>query len=331
MNKILSGKKVLVTGAGGFIGSHLSRRLVELGADVTALVLYNSNSDIENLSFLSKDITSQMKIVFGNIEDPFFVDNLCKNQDYIFHLAALIGIPYSYIAPASYVRTNIEGTVNILEAVKKYQNIRMLHTSTSEVYGTANYTPIDESHPLQGQSPYSASKIAADKMVESYYKSFEMPVVTVRPFNTYGPHQSARAVIPTIISQALKSDKIKLGSLTPQRDMTYVEDTVSGFIAAAVADSIEGETINLGVGKAATIGEIADRIFKIMGKDIEIITDDNRHRPEKSEVLKLISDNSKAHDMMNWSPEISLENGLKITIEHIERYIDRYDTDKYIT
>lgn len=330
MTSKLSGKKILVTGAAGFIGSHLTKELVEQGASVTALVMYNARSDIENLAFLPQETLKEINITFGNIEDPFFVDQLCAGQDYIFHLAALIGIPYSYVAPASYVRTNIEGTVNILEAVKKHQTARLLHTSTSEVYGTADYSPIDESHPLKGQSPYAASKIGADKMAESYFRSFETPVVTVRPFNTYGPHQSARAVIPTIISQALKGSSVKLGALSPQRDMTYVSDTVKGFIAAAIAESIEGETINLGVGKTATIGEIADMIFNIMGKDIEIISDESRMRPEKSEVLRLVSDNEKAKNKMGWKPEISLRQGLQQTIQHIENNINCYNTDTYI-
>jgi len=330
MNHELSGKTVLVTGACGFIGSHLCHKLQSHGAKVTALVQYNSRSDIGNLKFLPKASLSDMEILFGNVEDAFFINKICEGQDYIFHLAALIGIPYSYVAPASYVRTNVEGTMNILQAARQHKPTRILHTSTSEVYGTAEYAPIDELHPLQGQSPYSASKIGADKMAESYFKSFEVPVVTVRPFNTYGPHQSARAVIPTIITQALKGDHVKLGSLSPQRDMTFVSDTVDGFICAAIAPNIDGEVINLGVGKTASIGEIADLIFDIMGKDIEIKIDETRVRPEKSEVLKLISENKKALECMNWSPKMSLRDGLAETIKHIEAHLDEYQVDGYI-
>lgn len=326
----LLGKKTLVTGAGGFIGSHLCEELVREGAHVKALVKYNARSDIGNLVFLPKDILNQIEIVFGNVEDSFFVDTVCEDIDYIFHLAALIGIPYSYVAPLSYIRTNINGTLNLLEAMRKNDITRILHTSTSEVYGTADYAPINEAHPLKGQSPYSASKIGADKIAESYYRSFDVPIVTVRPFNTYGPHQSARAVIPTIISQALKSDRIRLGSLDPQRDMTYVRDTARGFISAAVAPNVEGETFNLGIGQTSSIGDIAKMIFEIMGRDIAIELDQDRVRPDKSEVFKLISDNSKAKDILRWEPEVSLKEGLEKTIEHIQKHIDYYSVDRYI-
>lgn len=325
----IKGRRVLVTGAGGFIGSRLAVKLVEEGADVTAMVRYNSASDVGNLKFVNEEIRSKIKISFGNVEDSNYVQSQVKDQEIIFHLAALIAIPYSYVAPLSYVRTNVEGTLNVLESARYYSVDRVVHTSTSEVYGTALTVPIAEGHPLQGQSPYSASKISADKIVESYYKSFDLPVVTVRPFNTYGPTQSARAFIPTIISQAIKQDHIKLGSLDPVRDMTFVSDTVNGFMAAAQVTKIEGETINLGTGSAYTIGEFAEKILKLMGSDKNIITDKARIRPNKSEVGRLISDNSKALELLDWQPHTHLEDGLLETIEFIKKNINLYHTEKY--
>jgi nucleoside-diphosphate-sugar epimerase len=239
------------------------------------------------------------------------------DQEIVFHLAALIAIPYSYVAPRSYVRANVEGTLNVMEAARRLEIPRVVHTSTSEVYGTAMYAPIDEKHPLQGQSPYSASKIGADKIAESYYLSFSTPVVTLRPFNTYGPRQSARAFIPTVISQALELPEIKLGSLDPRRDMTFVRDTALGFIAAGITEGIEGETINLGVGATDSIGQIAQRILDLMGCATPITQDPARVRPEKSEVLKLISDNTKAKNLLNWTPQVSLDEGLLETIAFI--------------
>lgn len=325
----LKRKNILVTGAGGFIGSHLCEALVGEGANVTALVKYNARGSIGNLEFADKSKAEQMEIIAGNIEDPHFVREICANKDIIFNLAALIGIPYSYIAPSSYVRTNIEGTVNILEAARLHGTKRIIHTSTSETYGSADYEPIDEAHPLKGQSPYSASKIGADKMAESYYRSFDVPVITIRPFNTYGPRQSARAVIPAIIAQALEGDVVKLGSTGPQRDMTYVGDTVRGFVAAATAKNAGGEVINLGYGETRSIGEIAAMIFSIMGREIKIETDKGRIRPDKSEVYKLISNNEKAQNLLGWKPETSLESGLRETIEFIECNRDLFNTDIY--
>lgn len=325
----LKSKKVIVTGAGGFIGSHLCEALVDEGAKVTALVKYNARGCIGNLALAHKDKRAEMNIVAGNIEDPHFVREICKGQEIVFHLAALIGIPYSYIAPSSYVRTNVEGTVNILEAARLHGAERVIHTSTSETYGTADYEPIDEMHPLKGQSPYSASKIAADKMAESYYRSFNLPVVTVRPFNTYGPRQSARAVIPTIIAQALERDVVSLGSTEPQRDMTYVSDTVRGFIAAATVKNTEGNTINLGYGSTSSIGDIAEMIFSILGRDIRIETDKKRIRPDNSEVYKLISNNGKAQELLGWKPEVSLEKGLRETISFIEKNRELFNTEIY--
>jgi dTDP-glucose 4,6-dehydratase len=324
------GKKVLVTGAGGFIGSHLTEALVRAGATTTAMVRYNSGSLIGNLYFCDSDIREEVQILSGTIEDSDFVYRAVVGQDIVFHLAALIAIPYSYDAPRTYLRTNAEGTLNVLEAARRYDVARVVHTSTSEVYGTALRAPIDESHPLQGQSPYSASKIAADKLAESYFRSFATPVTTLRPFNTFGPRQSARAFIPTIVSQALKSDEIRLGSLVPERDMTFVDDTVAGFIAAAATPGIEGETINLGTGQTYSIGSFAKRILKLMDIDKPIVQEHERLRPALSEVMKLVSDNTHARNAMGWSPEVSLDDGLRRTIEFVRKYISLYQTDRYV-
>ncbi len=311
---MLSGKKVLVTGAGGFIGSHLVEALVAAGATTTALVRYNSNALIGNLAFLDRQTRAEVAMAAGNIEDADFVYNTVKGHDIVLHLAALIAIPYSYEAPRSYVRANIEGTLNVLEAARRHDIARVVHTSTSEVYGTALRAPIDETHPLQGQSPYSASKIAADKLAESYYRSFGTPVTTLRPFNTFGPRQSARAFIPTIISQALAGGPIRLGALTPQRDMTFVADTVAGFMAAADTAGIEGETINLGTGETHTVGWFAERLLALIGVDMPIVQEQQRMRPEGSEVLKLVSDNSLARLRLGWTPRTSLDDGLRRSI-----------------
>ena len=325
-----SGKKVLVTGAGGFIGSHLTEALVVAGATTTAMVRYNSGSLIGNLAFSDAGLRDSMRIVSGTIEDSDFVYRAIEGQDVVFHLAALIAIPYSYEAPRTYVRTNVEGTLNVLEAARRYDVARVVHTSTSEVYGTALRTPIDENHPLQGQSPYSASKIAADKLAESYYRSFATPVTTLRPFNTFGPRQSARAFIPTIISQALERNEIRLGSLTPERDMTFVSDTVAGFMAAAATPGIEGKTINLGTGKTYSVGWFAKRILGLMEVDKAVVQDDERLRPPLSEVMKLVSDNTQARDMMGWSPTVSLDDGLRRTIEFVRKHPLFYQTDRYV-
>src|SRR5882757_1115304 len=325
-----SGKKVLVTGAGGFIGSHLSEALAVAGATTTAMVRYNSGSLIGNLAFIDTDARKAIRVVSGNVEDSDFVYQTVKGQDIVLHLAALIAIPYSYEAPRTYVRTNIEGTLNVLEAARRYDVARVVHTSTSEVYGTALRTPIDESHPLQGQSPYSASKIGADKLAESYYRSFGTPVMTLRPFNTFGPRQSARAFIPTIISQALERDEIRLGSLTPERDMTFVGDTVAGFMAAAATPGIEGMTFNLGTGKTYSVGWFAKRILELMEVDRPLVLDDERLRPALSEVMKLVSDNALARNTMGWSPKVSLDDGLLRTIEFVRKHRSFYQTDRYV-
>ncbi len=325
----LKNKNVFVSGAGGFIGSHLCSHLINAGANVTAMLHYNSRSDWSNLEYLDNEIKSSIKVVKGNIEDSSFLDTHTKGQDVIFHLAALIGIPYSYEAPLSYVKTNIEGTVNILESARKNNTELVINTSTSETYGSALYTPIDELHPLQGQSPYSASKISADKLAESYYNSFKLPVMTIRPFNTYGPRQSSRAVIPTIISQLLTQDKLTLGDLSPVRDFTYVDDTARGFICAAENHEHIGEVINLGYGKAATIGETAQIIMDIMNIKKEIISDNSRIRPKDSEVLHLISDNKKASDLLNWQPSTDLNSGLEKTIDFVSQNLHLFKTNSY--
>jgi NAD dependent epimerase/dehydratase len=324
-----TGKKTLVTGAGGFIGSHLCETLLELGANVTAMIHYNSRGDWGNLEFLPPEAKKALHVVSGNIEDPGFMARQIKGQQVVFHLGALIAIPYSYNAPASYVHTNIEGTLNVLEAARENGVEKIVHTSTSETYGTAIYTPIDENHPLQGQSPYSASKIGADKLAESYYRSFNLPVATIRPFNTYGPRQSTRAVIPTIITQALTQNEIRLGSLDPVRDLNFVKDTVTGFIKIAESPRSVGEVINIGSGKGHTIQELVSTIFHIMKVDKKIVLDEDRLRPENSEVFKLICDNTKSQNLTGWEPHYSLEEGLRITIDFVSEHLNLYKPDIY--
>lgn len=328
---MLRGKKVLVTGAGGFIGSHLVESLLEKGAAVRSFIRYNGRNDWGMLADLPIESQKSIEVVSGDIRDPFFVRNAVKGCDAVFHLAALIGIPYSYVAPCDYVAVNVQGTVNVLQACRDERTPRVVHTSTSETYGTALYVPIDEKHPLQGQSPYSASKIGADKMAESYYNSFDMPVVIVRPFNTFGPRQSARAFIPTVISQALTRDEIVMGSLEPIRDMTFVKDTAEGFIAVGFCDKTIGQTINLGTGDGQTIGNLAKTILKLVGKpDLPIVQDVQRIRPSKSEVIRLVSDNSKARTLCGWQPRYTLEGGLYQTVEWIRKHIDKYRPDQYV-
>jgi len=326
----LQGKKVLVTGATGFIGSHLVQRLVQQGAQVRAMSHYRSDPSLHNLAYLAPDERAGLEIIRGNVEDPFFVRTAVAGCDVVFHLAALIAIPYSYVAPASYVSTNITGTLNILEACRSEGTPRVVHTSTSETYGSAQYTPIDEKHPLVGQSPYSASKIAADKLAESYYCSMELPVVTIRPFNTFGPRQSARAVIPTIISQlAAGVPELKLGSLSPVRDFTYAGDTADGFIAGALAPGVEGGLYNLGVGKGITIGELALTIMELMNVDVPLTEDTQRVRPGKSEVMALISDNRKAKAELHWEPRVSLQEGLMRTIAFVRAHPELFRPNEY--
>lgn len=324
-------KNVLVTGAAGFIGSNLVESLVEKGYKVKAFIHYNSQNNWGNLERLSKETLDEIEIFTGNIEDPFAVKKAVQGCDTILHLAALIGIPYSYIAPESYVNTNIKGTLNVMQAALDSDIEKVVHTSTSETYGTAIYAPIDEKHPLQGQSPYSASKIGADKIAESYHLSFELPVATIRPFNTFGPRQSARAVIPTIISQALttKDNTIKLGSLSPLRDLTYVKDTANGFIKIAESVKAVGEVTNVGNGKCISIGELANLIIEKINPSIEIIEEAQRVRPEKSEVMKLLCDNTKAKEIAGWEPEYTLEEGIQETINFIKDNLSYYKPEIY--
>ena len=322
------GKKVLVTGAGGFIGSHLTEHLVASGAQVRGFVHYNA---LGTWGWLDQSsVKNEMDVIAGDIADRDSVLTAAKDVDVIFHLAALIAIPYSYDAPASYVRTNIEGTLNVLQAARLYDVERVVHTSTSEVYGTAQYAPIDEAHPLQGQSPYSASKIGADKQVEAFHLSFGVPVVTVRPFNTFGPRQSARAVIPTIITQCLTGDVIRLGSLHPTRDLNYVANTVEGFVMAAATPAAIGQTINLGSGREISIGDLAQLIAQLMDKNMTVECDTDRLRPSKSEVERLIADDALAQALLGWKPTVSLEDGLIKTIAWLQNNLERYRPGVYV-
>jgi NAD dependent epimerase/dehydratase len=324
----LKSKRILVTGAGGFIGSHLAERLVELGANVRALVHYNALGTWGWLD--STPVKNQMEVIAGNICDRDSVREAMQNTDIVFHLAALIAIPYSYHAPASYVQTNIEGTLNVLQVARELDVERVVHTSTSEVYGSARYVPIDEKHPLQGQSPYSASKIGADKMAEAFHLSFGVPVVTIRPFNTFGPRQSARAVIPAIITQVLAGDSIHLGNLHPTRDLNYVANTVEGFIHAASATNVVGQTINLGYGKEISIGDLAQLIASLLGRTVTIESDSQRVRPDGSEVDRLLADNTLARNVLGWEPQVSLEDGLFRTIEWVREHLDQYRPSIYV-
>jgi NAD dependent epimerase/dehydratase len=311
-----SGMRVLVTGADGFIGSHLTEALVRNGYEVRAFVYYNSFNSWGWLDHCADDVQGKFEVFAGDIRDPHGVKKAMTGCDAVIHLAALIAIPFSYHSPDSYVDTNIKGTLNVLQAARELNVSRVIHTSTSEVYGTAQYVPIDEKHPLQGQSPYSASKIGADQLAFSFYSSFNLPVVTLRPFNTYGPRQSARAVIPTIITQiANGNNQIKLGSVTPTRDFNFISDTVNGFISALNSKSGVGEVINLGSNFEISIQDIASLIGEIMNQEIKVIDSDERIRPENSEVNRLWADNSKAKELLSWKPEYASLNGLKKGLE----------------
>ena len=322
-------KSALVTGAGGFIGSHLTEHLVELGANVKAFVRYNSRNDWGMLELLPEEKLSQIEVITGDLKDADAVRHAAKDVGIIFHLGSLIAIPYSYIHPRETIETNILGALNVLMAAKENNVEKVIHTSTSEVYGTARYVPIDENHPLQGQSPYSASKIGADKVAESFYRSFNLPVAIIRPFNTYGPRQSARAVIPTIITQALTKEKIFLGSLHPTRDYTYVKDVVEGFIKVAESPKSVGEVINIGSNFEISIGDLANKIISLIGKNAEIVTDPVRVRPQDSEVERLWCDNTKAKRLLGWEPKTSLDEGIKKTIDWISNNINLYKPELY--
>lgn len=326
----LKGKKVLVTGGEGFVGSHLVEKLVAMGAEVTAFVLYNSQNKLSNLDFVPKNILKEVKIYMGDIVDAGAVKEVVTGKEIVFHLAALISIPYSYQAPEAYIMTNVLGTLHVLQACRDAGVKKIVHTSTSETYGSAIYTPIDEKHPLQAQSPYAASKIGADKLAESFYCSFSLPVAVIRPFNTYGPRQSARAVIAAIICQALAGKtEIKLGSLSPIRDMNYVKDSVAGYIKMAEAENSVGQIINIGSGKGISIGDLANKILALIGSKAKIISDEQRVRPEKSEVKQLVCDYSKAKKLLGYEPIYSLEQGLMEMIEFIRENIQLYRPDEY--
>jgi len=323
-------RKVLITGADGFIGSHLTELLVSKGYQVKALSQYNS---FNNWGWLEDiDCKDHVEVVTGDIRDPHYCKHITKDVDIIFHLAALIAIPYSYVAPGSYVDTNIKGTLNICQAAKENGNIRVIHTSTSEVYGTAQYVPIDENHPLQPQSPYSATKIAADAMAMSFYNAFELPVTIARPFNAYGPRQSARAVIPTIITQIANGTKeIKLGDLTPTRDFNYVADTCRGFIALVEEENTIGETINIGSNFEISVADTLNIIKELMDSDIKFVTDEQRIRPTKSEVLRLWCDNTKIKKLTGFEPQYDIRTGLQKTIDWITKpeYLKTYKSEIY--
>lgn len=326
----LEGVPVLVTGADGFIGSHLVERLLDEGADVRAFCLYGSNGSLGWLDGLDPARRAQLDVRLGDVRDARFVREAVRGVDVVFHLAALIAIPYSYQAPASFVDTNVTGTLNVLEAVRDAGTRRMVQTSTSEVYGTPETVPITEDHPLHGQSPYSATKIAADMLCESYARSFSTPVVTLRPFNTYGPRQSARAVIPTILGQLLAgAEEVRLGSLDPKRDFTYVADTVDGFVRMAQADLEPGSVVQLGTGRTVTIGDVFEACCEVTGSHAVPVVEEQRVRPERSEVQVLLSDPSRAASLLGWKPEVSLEEGLRRTADWLRGRVDATTAASY--
>jgi len=322
-------KRVLVTGAGGFIGSHLVERLVSNGAKVRAFVHYNSRGDPGRLQMVPADFLAQVEFLAGDLRDAQTVREAMEGVEVVFHLGALISIPYSYRHPAEVAETNLMGTLNVLMACRDLKVERLIHTSSSEVYGTAQYTPIDEEHPLHGQSPYAASKIGADKLVESFHCTYDLPVVTVRPFNTYGPRQSARAVIPTIITQALVNSLLKLGNVDTKRDFTFIDDTVNGFLRAGETPGIEGRTYNLGTGEAIRVSDLVDKILQKLSKVVTTVVDPARLRPEGSEVMHLISDNQLARQDLKWQPVVSLDDGLNRTITWIQKHLDLYQVGTY--
>lgn len=333
MNMIenISGKTVAVTGADGFIGSHLSELLVQSGARVRALVYYNSWNELGWLGDAQQSLVDQMELVNGDIRDTELIRKFVKGCDYVFHLSSLIAIPYSYEAPRSYIDTNVMGAINVLQACRDSDSLtRLVHVSTSEVYGTAQQVPISESHPLVGQSPYSASKIAADKMAESFYLSFGLPVVTARPFNTFGPRQTARAVIPTIASQlAAGASKLTLGALHPTRDFNYATDTAAGMLALGLCPAAAGKVVNIGSGEEWSIGETAKILCELSGREVEIQTDDNRIRPENSEVFRLLADNCLIHELTGWKSRVSFRDGLSNTLEWIQRNKHLFNPERY--
>jgi NAD dependent epimerase/dehydratase len=317
-----AGRAILVTGAGGFIGSHLTERLVTLGANVRGFFRYTSGGRLGWIERAERSVRDSIEPVLGDLRDADAVSRAVAGREVVFHLGALIGIPYSYVHPRETLDTNTIGTFNVIAAARDHGTPLVVHTSTSETYGTARYVPIDEEHPLQGQSPYSATKIAADKLVESFHLSYDLPVTTVRPFNTYGPRQSARAVIPTIVAQALAGGQVSLGHLTPTRDFTYVSDTIEGFVRAASTPAAVGGTFNLGSGADISIGDLVESIAGVLGRPLDVVHDAQRDRPESSEVDRLLSDNTRARDVLGWRPTIELREGLALTVEWIKAHQD---------
>lgn len=328
----LQGKRVVVTGADGFIGSHLTEALIASGADVTAFCFYNSFNSLGWLDAVPAEALECMRVFTGDVRDPNGVRESLRHADVVFHLAALIGIPFSYHSPDSYVDTNVKGTLNVLQAARDLELERVIVTSTSEVYGTALYVPIDEKHPRQGQSPYSATKIGADALADAFFRSFDLPVVTVRPFNTYGPRQSARAVIPTVITQLLAGvDELRLGAVTPTRDLNYVADTVAGFMALAECDEAVGRDVNLGSGSEISVGDLVTKLCQIIGVEVAIVSDEARVRPGKSEVERLVASNELVGELTGWRPGVPLDEGLRKTVEWFsdESNLGRYKWDTY--
>ena len=322
---------VMVTGADGFIGSHLTEELVKRGEKVRAFCLYNSFGSLGWIDTLPPEIRNEIDIFMGDVRDPNGVRTAMRGQERVFHLAALIAIPFSYHSPDSYVDTNIKGTLNVLNAARELDTQRVLVTSTSEVYGTAQYVPIDEKHPFQGQSPYSATKIGADRLAESFYRSFDLPVTIVRPFNTYGPRQSGRAIIPTIITQLLAGQtEIKLGSLTPTRDFNYVKDTANGFMTIADCDAAIGQELNIATGVEHSIGDLANELIAQINPNAKIVCEAERLRPEKSEVNRLLGDSTKLRELTGWAPQYTFEQGLAATIEFLRGNLDQYKVGQYI-
>ena len=328
-SRFWAGRRVLVTGAAGFIGSHLTEALVRSGASVRAFVRYNSRNEYGWLEVADQALMSEVEIFTGDLANPEAACGATLGCDVVLHLGALIPIPYSYRHPREFVTANIEGTVNILEGCRQAGVSRVVHTSSSEVYGTALTVPIDEQHPLQAQSPYAATKVAADKLALSYQQSFETPVVVVRPFNTFGPRQTARAVIPTIITQALTRDVVELGATTPTRDFLYVDDTVGGMMACAEQAGIEGEVFNIGTGAEISVGDTATLILNLLGREVPVVDASERMRPPNSEVERLVADCSKAERRLNWRAQVRFEEGLRRTIEFMRDHIDRYKPEQY--
>jgi len=322
-------RRALVTGAGGFIGSHLVELLLQEGAEVRAFVRYNSRNDRGLLELVAPETLAEVDVVPGDIRDVEAVAQAVEGCDVVFHLAALIAIPYSYRNPRDYFETNVLGTLNVAQACR-VRDVRLVHTSTSEVYGTAQSVPISEAHPVVGQSPYSASKIGADHLVESFHRSYGLPATILRPFNTYGPRQSGRAIIPTIVAQALARDVVRLGSLAPTRDFTYVSDTVAGFLAAARADAAIGRTLQLGTGEEISVGNLVHEVERVLGRELRIEQEDERLRPAGSEVMQLISDYSQMTALTGWQPRVGLEAGIAATVMWIEEHRDHYRVDRYV-